>query len=132
MGARGALKGARGAAGSATTAPPAARKKQVCPHCGAVLQAFELPEAGGWGQRFHLACFNNDCPYYRRGWDWMMSQYSVKVSYRYRLDPASGCASPIAVWSETALVDRILKKDRKPAKKQKKGGRTVQRKRGAR
>ena len=132
MGARGASKGARGAAGSATTAPHAAREKHTCPHCGAVLQEFELPEAAGWDQRFHLACFNNDCPYYQRGWDWMMSQYNVKVSYRYRLDPASGCASPIAVWSETALVDRIVKKDRKPAKKQKKGGRTVQRKRGAR
>ena len=130
MGARGALKGAPGAAGSATTAPPAARKKHACPHCGAVLQFFELPEAGGWDQRCHLACFNNDCPYYRRGWDWMMSQYNVKVSYRYRLDPASGCASPIAVWSETALVDRIVTKDRKPAKKQKKGGRAVQRKGG--
>jgi len=130
MGARGALKGAPGAAGSATTAPPAARKKHTCPHCGAALQFFELPEAGGWDQRCHLACFNNDCPYYRRGWDWMMSQYKAKVSYRYRLDPASGCASPIAVWSETALVDRIITKDRKPAKKQKKGGRTVQRKRG--
>jgi hypothetical protein len=61
-----------------------------------------------------------------------MSQYNVKVSYRYRLDPASGCASPIAVWSESALVDRIVTKDRKSAKKQKKGGRTVQRRRGAR
>ena len=60
----------------------------------------------------------------------MMSQYKVKVSYRYRLDPASGCASPIAVWSETALVDRIVTKDRKPAKKQKKGGRAVRRKGG--
>ena len=132
MGARGALKGAPGAAGSAGTAPPGARKKQTCPHCGAVLQVFEMPEAGGWDRLYHLACFNNDCPYYRRGWDWMMSQYNVKVSYRYRLDPASGCASPIAVWSETALVNRIVAKDRKPAKKQKKGGRTVQRKRGAR
>ena len=130
MGARGALKGAPGAVGSAAMAPPAAREKHTCPHCGAVLQGFELPEAGGWDQRFHLACFNNDCPYYRKGWDWMMSQYNVKVSYRYRLDPASGCASPIAVWSETALVDRIVTKDRKPAKKQKKGGRTVQRKGG--
>ena len=130
MGARGALKGAPGAAGSATAAPPAARNKHTCPHCGAVLQVFALPEAGGWDQKYHLACFNNDCPYYRNGWDWMMSQYNVKVSYRYRLDTASGCASPIAVWSETALVDRIVTKARKPAKRQKKGGRTVQRKGG--
>src|SRR4030066_15170 len=106
MGARGALKGAPGAAGSATTSPPAARKKQICPHGGAVLQVCEMPEAGGWDRLYHLACFNNDCPYYRRGWDWMMSQYNVKVSYRYRLDPASGWASPIAVCSATSESSR--------------------------
>jgi hypothetical protein len=87
----------------------------TCPHCGAELQAFELPEAGGWDQKYHLACFNNDCPYYRGGWSWMLDHYNAKVSYRYRLDPQSGKDSPIAVWSETALVDRILKKDVKPA-----------------
>ena len=104
--------GARGTAGTADMAAPAARDNPECPHCGTVLQEFELPEACGWDQQRHLACFNNECPYYRRGWDWMMSRYNVKVSYRFRLDPASGRASPIAVWSETALFDRIVAKDR--------------------
>lgn len=123
---------ARGTAGSAATAPTAAREKHSCPHCGAVLQAFRLPEEGGWGQRCHWACFNNDCPYYRNGWDWMLSRYNVHASYRYRLNPASGWVSPIAVWSDDALVDRILTKDRAPAKKQRKGGRSLRRKKGAR
>ena len=92
------------------------QKTFTCPHCEAELQAFELPEAGGWEQKFHLACFNNDCPYYRRGWNWMLEHYNAKVSYRYRLDPVSGKDSPIAVWSETALVDRIVNKEVKPAK----------------
>jgi hypothetical protein len=96
---------------------PTKQEKYTCPHCEAGLQAFELPEAGGWDQKYHLACFNNDCPYYRRGWDWMLDHYNAKVSYRYRLDPESGKDSPIAVWSETALVDRIIKKYPKPAKK---------------
>lgn len=95
----------------------AKQKKYACPHCEAELQAFELPEAGGWDQKYHLACFNNDCTYYRRGWGWMLEHYNAKVSYRYRLDPESGADSPIAVWSETALVDRIINKDVKPAKK---------------
>ena len=94
---------------------PTKQKKYTCPHCEAELQAFELPEAGGWDQKFHLACFNNDCAYYRRGWDWMLEHYNAKVSYRYRLDPESGKDSPIAVWSETALLDRIVKKDVEPA-----------------
>jgi hypothetical protein len=107
---------------------PTARKKHTCPHCGAELQAFELPEAGGWSGRYHLACFSDECPYYRRGWEWMMSQYQAKASYRYRLDPESGCASPIAVWSETALLDRIIKKEKKPAQARKKGGGAARRK----
>ena len=95
---------------------PNKQKKYTCPHCEAELQAFELPEAGGWDEKYHLACFNNDCPYYQRGWNWMLEHYNARVSYRYRLDPESGKQSPIAVWSETALVDRIIKKDDKPAK----------------
>ncbi len=96
---------------------PTEQKKYTCPHCETKLQAFELPEAGGWDQKYHLACFNNDCAYYRRGWDWMLAHYNAKVSYRYRLDPDSGKDSPIAVWSETALLDRIVNTDVKPAKK---------------
>jgi hypothetical protein len=79
-----------------------------CPHCGDPLQAFELPEQGGWDSPFHAACFNDDCPYYTQGWEWMESQYGVKASYRYRIDPASGHASPLAVWSRDAIKDRIL------------------------
>lgn len=96
---------------------PKKQKKYTCPHCQAELLAFELPDAGGWDQKHHLACFNNDCSYYRRGWEWMLKQYNAKVSYRYRLDPDSGQASPIAVWSETALVDRIVKDAVEPARK---------------
>jgi hypothetical protein len=82
-----------------------------CPHCGESLLPFELPEAGGWQTDFHLACFNDDCPYYERGWERMQAQYSVRCSYRYRVDPATGAPSPLAVWSPTALRDRILDAD---------------------
>jgi hypothetical protein len=84
-------------------------RKYSCAHCGCELQAFELPEAGGWAERYHYVCFNDDCPYYRNGWDWMMSQYSRKASYRYQIDPVSGHESPLAVWSPMALRDRIVK-----------------------
>jgi hypothetical protein len=67
-----------------------------------------VPEEGGWESPFHLACFNDDCGYFVRGWEWMEQQYGVKSSYRYRLDPATGQASPLAVWSRQALKDRIL------------------------
>jgi hypothetical protein len=41
----------------------------------------------------------------------MEERYGVKSSYRYRLDPVSGEASPVAVWSPDALKDRILDAD---------------------
>jgi hypothetical protein len=83
-------------------------KRPLCPHCDHPLTAFSLPEAGGWEAPFHLACFNDDCPYFLRGWQWMEGRYGVSVSYRYRVDPASGTAFPLAVWSDQAVRDRIL------------------------
>jgi hypothetical protein len=79
-----------------------------CPHCDALLQPFKLPDEGGWDTDFHVACFNDECSYYIKGWQWMQERYGVKSSYRYRLDPSTGHASPIAVWSPTALRDRII------------------------
>jgi hypothetical protein len=84
----------------------------TCPHCGATLASVELPEAASFVQPYHLVCFNDDCPYYVRGWTWMSERYGVKSSYRYRVDPQSGHASPIAVWSPTALRSRMLGEDR--------------------
>jgi hypothetical protein len=79
-----------------------------CPHCGAPLRAFQLPENTGWDSQIHFACFNDDCPYYRRGWTWMLERYGVRSSYRYRVDPDTGSESPLPVWSEDAIKDRIL------------------------
>ena len=80
----------------------------TCPHCGDRLQAFAVPDEGGWDTSFHVACFNDHCAYFVRGWARMDEAYGVKVSYRYRIDPSCGLASPLAVWSGDALRDRIL------------------------
>ena len=82
-----------------------------CPHCGQPLAPFRLPDDGGWDGTFQHACFNDECAYFVRGWVWMEEHYGVRSSYRYRLDPATGQASPIPVWSRTALRDRIIEDD---------------------
>ncbi|MHC4109386.1 MAG: Ogr/Delta-like zinc finger protein [Planctomycetota bacterium] len=82
--------------------------KPSCPHCHETLQPFSLPDNSGWQTDFHVACFNDDCPYYRKGWEWMERQYGVKSSYRFRIDPATGKASPLAVWSPQAIRNHIL------------------------
>ncbi len=78
-----------------------------CPHCEAPLARFELPDAL-FDHEYDLACFNDGCPYYVRGWIWMEEQFGVKSSYRYRIDSRNGRASPLAVWSPTALRSSIL------------------------
>lgn len=83
----------------------------TCPHCGQTLTPFSLPEAGGWDTPFQLACFNDECPYYVRGWIWMEEKFGVKSSYRHRLDPPSGTTSPLPVWSPTAIRNFILEAD---------------------
>jgi hypothetical protein len=75
------------------------------------MRRFSLPEAGGWEGEYHWACFNDDCEYFRRGWVWMFDHYGVKASYRHRIDPTTGTASPLAVWSKTAIKDRIIEDD---------------------
>jgi len=81
-----------------------------CPHCGARLLPFALPETL-FDHAYDLACFNDDCPYYIRGWAWMEQQFGVRTSYRYRIDSQSGRASPLAVWSPAALRSSILRDD---------------------
>ncbi len=79
---------------------------KTCPHCGAQLVAFALPDA--FDHPYDFACFNDECPYYVRGWVWMEQQYGVRASYRYRIDAQNGRASPIPVWSPTALRGNII------------------------
>jgi len=80
----------------------------LCPHCDQPLRRFRLPDNSGWEGDSQLACFNDDCPYYRRGWQHMEDRFAVKASYRYRVDPTTGYASPLAVWSAAALKDQVL------------------------
>jgi hypothetical protein len=79
-----------------------------CPHCGSALRPFQLPDNTGWDSPIHFACFDDGCPYFVRGWTWMQERYGVRSSYRYRVDPASGQDSPLPVWSNDAIKDRIL------------------------
>jgi len=89
------------------------KEHPTCPHCGTQLSAFVLPEDAAYASAVHLACFNNECSYYRDGWAWMNEKYAAHASYRYRVDPLTGTASPLPVWSETALVDKIVDSSKK-------------------
>mgnify|MGYP001137478795 CR=1 FL=1 len=68
-----------------------------------------MPDMAGWDGPVHWACFNDDCPYYRQGWAWMWQHYQARVSYRFRVvNLTSKTTTPLAVWSDEALRDRII------------------------
>jgi hypothetical protein len=82
--------------------------RPACPHCGARLKKWLVPEGATWTEEFFYVCFNDACPYYRRGWEWMMQRYGHVASYRYMLNPVTGTASQIPVWSDTATREMIV------------------------
>lgn len=83
-------------------------KVYTCPHCKSKLAPWTVPEMVCWGSKVQFVCFNDECPYFIKGWDWMRSQYEVNASYRYRLDPETGEEGPLPVWSRDALKDGII------------------------
>jgi len=72
------------------------------------LAKWENPELNSWSGEYQYVCFNDECPYFVRGWNWMQEQFKVTASYRYRLDPATGESGPLPVWSKQALRTSIL------------------------
>jgi hypothetical protein len=84
-------------------------KLSDCPHCKEPLTRWTNPQQSTWGGAFQFVCFNDACPYFVRGWEWMMSRYNVAASYRFRFDPQSGDTGPLPVWSREALKDGIVK-----------------------
>ena len=83
----------------------------VCPHCGSRLKKWLVPEEATWDEEFFWVCFNDDCAYYKNGWVWMKEQYSQHASYRYMVNPTTGAASQIPVWSDSATREMIVEDD---------------------
>jgi len=79
-----------------------------CPYCLQPMIRWANPQMACWGGEYQYVCFNDDCPYFIRGWAWMESHFHVKASYRHRRDPQTGEIGPLPVWSKSALRDQIL------------------------
>lgn len=81
---------------------------QSCPHCGSRLKKWRVPDGATWAEPFFYVCFNDECSYYRQGWQWMMEQFNQSASYRYAFNPGTGACLPIPVWSATATREMIV------------------------
>ncbi len=82
-----------------------------CPHCQAEMRPWSVPGESTWGEGIQYVCFNDECPYFLRGWQWMKTQYNAHASYRYRLNPQTGEKGPLPVWSVDALKNQIVEED---------------------
>jgi SAM-dependent methyltransferase len=84
-----------------------------CPYCGDRLKKYEVPhspcEIDYWYEAsFLYICFNDRCPYFERGWEWMWSKMKRNVSYRHMYNPATRKSGPIPVPTFYALRDGIV------------------------
>jgi SAM-dependent methyltransferase len=92
------------------------RKKAIrhtlcCPHCGEKMLKWAVPDNPfkvTWDNEFMYICFNDECPYYVRGWDFMYRAGNRKSSYRLMYNPEKDCCKPIPVPTPKALRESIM------------------------
>ena len=90
------------------------RKKEVkdtlcCPYCGDKLSKWEVPQTifTEWPNEYLYVCFNDNCPYFERGWEAMAAQGNT-CSYRLMYDPITDSCGPIPVFNRNMLKDNII------------------------
>ncbi|MFZ7111961.1 MAG: methyltransferase domain-containing protein [Desulfatiglandales bacterium] len=107
---------------SAACADPvelAKRKKRIkstlrCPHCGEKMLKWAVPEnpfACTWDNEFMYICFNDACPYYVRGWEFLASQGNAG-SYRLMYHPEKDICLPVPVPTPKALRESIVEEEK--------------------
>jgi hypothetical protein len=82
-----------------------------CPHCDQRMRKWAVPEnpfAATWADDFMYICFNDACPYYVRGWDFMFKEGNSGKSYRLMYNPRRDACQPIPVPTPQALRESIV------------------------
>ena len=82
-----------------------------CPHCDQHLNKWEVPDnpfCQTWDNDFMYICFNDECPYYVRGWDKMYRDTNQGMSYRFMYNPEKDTCLPMPVPTRHALKEGIV------------------------
>jgi hypothetical protein len=89
----------------------AIKETLCCPHCGERLRKWAVPDnpfCQTWDNDFMYICFNDACPYYVGGWDYMFREGMGGVSYRLMYNPEKDRCLPIPVPTPHALKEGIV------------------------
>jgi SAM-dependent methyltransferase len=89
----------------------AIKRTLSCPYCEARMKKWAVPEnpfAQTWDNEFMYICFNDACPYFVRGWDFMHKEGNQGMSYRLMYNPEKDRCMPVPVPSRQALKESII------------------------
>ncbi len=80
-----------------------------CPYCAEPLSRWEVPNTPfiEWTSTYQFICFNDDCPYYVRGWNTFARQ-NTPGSYRFMYDPDTDACHAVPVLTPEALRASIV------------------------
>ena len=81
--------------------------KPACPHCGCSMDPIETPYDSSWGGEIHHICFNDECFYFKKSWELLVSQGVENAGYRCRVDARGACGA-IPITSKFDLKDLII------------------------
>ncbi|MFP4527064.1 MAG: hypothetical protein ACLFQX_00825 [Candidatus Kapaibacterium sp.] len=91
-------------------------KVTKCKHCGAELEKVLLPYDSDFLVPHIWVCFNDECGYYKRGWDWMREKFNVRASYRFKYNGFTQDEGPLPVQSPYTWMD-MRESEQQPAQK---------------
>jgi len=89
----------------------AIKRTLCCPYCGEKMKKWDVSQnfyESTWDNGFVYMCFNDVCPYFVRGWDFMYRQCNRGLSYRLVFDPAEDSCTSIPVHNHQALREGII------------------------
>ncbi|RLC29906.1 MAG: hypothetical protein DRH37_06515, partial [Deltaproteobacteria bacterium] len=72
------------------------------------MKKWRVPENSTWAVPFLYVCFNDECPYFVRGWAHMKETQNAYASYRHSLNPKNGSTGPLPCWSKSAHKNHII------------------------
>ncbi len=82
-----------------------------CPYCREKMRKWAVPDnpfTQTWDNEFMYICFNDECPYFVRGWDHMHAGGNRGTSYRLMYNPDKDVCKPVPVPTHRALKEGIV------------------------